>query len=399
MADLFAMPGLLSTELLGRSVDFVTPRERARNMRRARVLRPRGASLREKRRVDLSCILPRPVFEGEEGQEQIHFPLAESAGVRHEQLELARIEYELGLCSLANRQAHCGIVAKKRVCSVDPANSRFFKRYGCGNRFCPYCGPRNYRRLFARHIRQEPFVERVLREHPHWVVAKLDFTTRNTGQMTEPGGVRKFNRNIRKFFRLLERRKLIRKRAWGAIGCNEFGGKGRSSLPGRGSFRGNTNLHSHYVYIGPRLPQSKKMRELSALWSEVRGERSFVSIKHAKSFADGLGHSLKYAGKFLSHDPRRLAQLEKAFHRVRRVHSFGLLYNAKPEREPGADEKLPNGFGRCPDCGAPLGEVVECYQSVRDLEAEGWRDLETARSKAGRRAVFGGKGPPGVDRE
>ena len=37
---------------------------------------------------------------------------------------------------------------------------------------------------------------------------------------------------------------------------------------------------------------------------------------------------MKYAGKFLSKDPDRLAELELAFNGVRRVHTMGGFYNA-----------------------------------------------------------------------
>lgn len=212
------------------------------------------------------------------------------------------------------------------------------------------------------------------------VIAKIDFTIHNTGKMPKPEEVRKFNRNIRKFFRLLERRLGISRKQYGVLCCNEFGGS-------------NSNLHSHGVYVGPWLPQKKK--ELSALWSEVVGETSFVSIKPARSFRSALAHALKYPAKFVSYStPQRLAQLEKAFHRVRRVHAFASFYNVKPGDAPDPASLLsPNS---CPLCGFGLVKVSGYHlRPVGELEKEGIRNLEEARREVGRDKVFGGpRGSP-----
>jgi len=190
--------------------------------------------------------------------------------------------------------------------------------------------------------------------------------------------VKKFHADIRRFWRAAERRFGISRKEYGHAGCDEFGG-------------GNTNLHRHCVYVGPRLPQSKERKELSALWSEIRGERSFVSIKHARSFPEALAHALKYPAKFLSiSTPERLAELEAAFHRTRRFSTGGAFYNVTPTREPGEESPI----GECPHCGARLCEVLETWVPRFVLEAEGRRDVEQVRREVGRAKILSGSGPP-----
>lgn len=348
---------------------------------------------KKKPKGDPRRTLPRPEVQRVGGRLQVTFPVAKNAGASPEQLEQAAIEVEIGMSALGRRQAHCGVLARPLRC-IENHLHKFRQTYGCGNRYCRYCAHRNFARLFSKHSRLMKVVERTLENHPHWLVAKLDFTAPNSGRMPAPSEIAKFNKDIRRFFAALERRGWTLHGGYGAVGCNEFGGKGNTSLPGRGTFRGNTNLHAHYMYFGPALPQSKKLKELSALWSEIRGERSFVSIKLAKSFWGGLGHALKYAGKFISHDPRRLAQLEQAFYRVRRVHAFGLFYNPKIEDEQGADRKSGSGPCKCPDCDGLLGETNVGWLPVPQLESDGWRDLTAARLKANRKNAFREAGPP-----
>jgi hypothetical protein len=209
---------------------------------------------------------------------------------------------------------------------------------------------------------------------PFRVLAKIDFTIRNTGAMPEAAAIRKFNKDIRKFWRAVERRYGISRKEYGVLWCDEFGGS-------------NANLHAHGVYAGPWLPQ--KGKELSALWSEIVGERAFVSIKLAKSFPAGLAHALKYTSKFVSEStPARLAELEKAFHRVRRVHTMAAFYNVK-QAEPGEERGSLEAKG-CPLCGGTLLLVTACgLRPISDLKAEGLRSLEQSWREQGRNRVFG----------
>ncbi len=178
--------------------------------------------------------------------------------------------------------------------------------------------------------------------------------------------VRKFNQDIRRFFRAVERRFGISRKDYGALWCDEFGS-------------GNTNLHAHGLYCGPRLPQTKMGKELSCLWSEIRGERSFVSIKNAGSFEAALSHVLKYPSKFWNASPARLVDLELAFDHVRRVHAVASFYNPKIEREPGEDSSAE--ASHCPICGELLGEPERGWAFVDELSREGRRNLDEERMK------------------
>jgi hypothetical protein len=210
------------------------------------------------------------------------------------------------------------------------------------------------------------------------VVAKLDFTVPNTGEMPTPEFVRAFHADLRRFWRAAERRFGISRKEYGVAGCDEFGG-------------GNSNLHRHCVYVGPHLLQSKARKELSALWTEIRGERSFVSIKRARSFSGALAHALKYPAKFLTAStPARLAELEATFHRTRRFSASAAFYNVEVIREPGDDSPI----GECPLCGARLCEIMEPWVPRFVLEAEGRCGVDQARSEAGRARVLSGTGPP-----
>jgi hypothetical protein len=337
---------------------------------------------RARGRGDPRFRLPEP--ERREGK--VCFPLAERAGASPEQIESARLMAEHGMWLKANRRAHCGVVGGRlRVCDRN-LQHRFFARYRCGTRYCPACSAAAFDKLFSRQmLRLKSVVEGLV---PHWpclrgrperVIAKIDFTIRNVGQMPAPAEIRQFNKDIRRFWRAAERRFGIARDRYGYVWADEFGGR-------------NSNLHAHGFYAGPWLPQ--KAKELSQLWAEIRGDRSFVSIKIAHSFAAGLAHALKYAGKFLSKDPGRLAQLEVAFHGVRRVHAVAAFYNPPTDPEPSAGSFEPS---RCPFCdGCIVAVSAWRWRTVGELEAEGLCDLEQARRQIGRERAFGGpRGSPG----
>jgi hypothetical protein len=329
---------------------------------------------------DPGFILPKP-FE-RDGVLNLNPPVAPRA-----QAEQATFLWLYGLKPKAIRQAHCLLFGGRRDCaSGDPSHCGYVP-FLCGNRYCPICGPKIFTALFAKHLRLAPIVHGLV---PHWpvhghrpsrVIAKIDFTSRNRGVMPTPEEVRKFNQNIRKFFRALERKFGISRKEYGFLWCDEFGGQ-------------NSNLHAHGVYAGPWLPQKEK--ELSLLWAETVSDGSFiVSIKRAKSFEAALAHALKYPRKFLSHsDPERLAQLEKAFHGVRRVHALGAFYNPKDESDMEMVEGLP-GPGHCPFCGDVLLRPTGWkWTPIPELRSQGLRDWDEIRQEVGRKKVFEGIGPP-----
>jgi len=289
-----------------------------------------------------------------------------------------------GLRAKARRLVLCGRIGRRLNCQVRDEHI-FFRSYFCGGRYCTLCGPHQFRSRFAELCgKLTPVIERLFcdgkRGGIEMVIAKLDFTIPNvgkrTGEMPTRYVVRKFHADLRRFWRAAERRFGMKRSEYGFVGCDEFGAS-------------NTNLHRHCCYVGPALPQRKK--ELSSLWSEIRGERSFVSIKRARSFNAALAHAMKYPSKFLEKSsPERLAELERTFHKTRRISTGGAFYNVKAEREPGEDRGM---LGECPHCHVPLVEILEPWVSVQIMEKEGRINLETVRHSVSRAAVISGRDP------
>jgi len=228
-----------------------------------------------------------------------------------------------------------------------------------------------------------------------FVIAKIDITVRSFGRMRSNEEVRQFNSDVRKLFRAVEKefgltypkrlrvkdhlapRRGPRPGDYGVIWTDEFGGK--STRPGRA---GNTNLHAHAVYCGPYIPQ----RWLSEQWARIRGDGSkIVSIKKARSFRAGLYHALKYAGKFLSSDPTRLAELEFTFNRVRRVHTMAGFYNAIPKDSAPKAASLP-----CPVCGGLMLEASGPLRPVDHFKKLGIPDFELTCREVARQRVLAG---------
>lgn len=334
--------------------------------------------------------------------------LADTFGADERRCKQALALEAHGLRVKAKRLVLCCRIGRRQNCQGDDSH-RFFRTYRCQGRYCEVCGPAWFRKKYSDLlVALEPIVEDLLRQGATRarpvVVAKLDFTTPNTGSMPEPGQVREFHRSHHKFWRLVERLLGISRTEYGWAGCDEFGGS-------------NSNLHRHSLYVGPFLPQGNK--ELSAIWSVallkdrarrrellrfarrdgvdrlwdalLPEERRFVSIKPARSFQAALAHALKYPSKFVSKSsPERLAALEAAFHKTRRFSTGGAFYRLQVMREPGEDSPVDS----CPLCGCPLVEIVESWVSRLVLESEGRRDVEEARRNAGKQQVFAGAGPP-----
>jgi len=381
-------------------VDFVTEHERRRNLRfarkRSKALDDGDQYCSPERARDLERERPallRQMRSRKSGDPSRAVPLAfDDHGnfveplrgrIPERQAKQARLLLEQGLIGKARRQAWCSLIGRRRDCFSGNSEHRFYSHCRCGNRYCPTCGPKSFRDLFVRHSRLRPFVDELLMQRPDdhrpRVLAKLDITVLNTGEMPSAEEVRRFNKDIRRFFRAIEKRFGISRRDYGFLWCCEFGS-------------GNTNLHAHGVYCGPELPQSKKRKELSALWAEIRRDGSkIISIKSAKNFEAALGHALKYPSKYFEAHPARLVDLEVAFDRVRRVHALATFYNPKIEREPG--EEGPYEAGHCPVCGDLLLDA-RGYHFIADLQREGRRDVEVTRIEARRARILSGAGPP-----
>ena len=328
-------------------------------------------------------VFPEPIKKGD----GVEYPLAKRCAVPAEQQDQASRMFGLELRAKAKRLAHCGAVGQRCWC-VGSDRHLFYRPFRCGVRYCKGCGSGNFTALFVKYLRLEKVAKRLV---PHWpvehrpsrAIAKIDFTIRNTGKMPTPGEIKKFNRDIRKFFRAVELRFGISRSEYGVAWCNEFGGS-------------NTNLHAHGVYAGPWLPQKKKKRELSRLFTEVVGDSGFVSIKMARSFPAALAHALKYPAQFISRsNPERLAQLEAAFHGVNRIHSMASFYNPKSGSgsplEPDIQELM-----SCPVCEAEIRVIGWSMQTVMELKKEGLRSYSELRQEKARREVSSapGRAPP-----
>jgi hypothetical protein len=305
------------------------------------------------------------------------FEAARLAGASVDQLRQAKQLKLLGLYAKAKRQACCGVYGSRLNCSNTECGRRYFRTYRCRNRYCRNCGPLAYAELFRKYVRLEAVVKDLCVKNPNYIVAKIDLMGINRGTMPEPQEIQEFNRCIKRFYRLLVHALGIKPKDCGLLYCDEFGGA-------------NTNAHVHGIFVGPTIPRDwfGKGRRLSAMWKAAcKGtsfEGSFIVSAKRTGFSQGLGHALKYAGKFLDKDPLRLAALEYAFHGVRRVHTLGALYNAVPKTD-GSDDC---GEPSCLGCGAALLHE-RVLHAVLILVKEGREDFDKARHEANRRKGFG----------
>jgi hypothetical protein len=314
-----------------------------------------------------------------------------AARARPEKLAKAKALYELGLVKKAQRELACGLLGSEIICQN---GHRFTVGYECGDRFCVDCGPKSAARLFAKHVDRLRTVAKRLVPcwppheggRPDFVIAKIDFTLRNTGEMPDRARNQALNKSIKKFCRTLEREYGIDRSEYGLAYSDEIGGN-------------NTNAHAHAVYVGLWLPNKKK--QLSRLWSRVTPDGSFIiSIKHARSIEAALAHATKYPSKFLRHStPERLAALEKSYDRVRRFHLLGAFDKRLLEPEERENEKRTQGEfaqGRtCPHCGAKLSEP-NGWRPLADLKLRGINDIFEVRREIGKQRIFasqGGKAP------
>ena len=303
---------------------------------------------------------------------------AESLGQSYDKLRKAQLMAEAGLTSKAQRQAACGLVGKLLQCSGCPA--KYYRPFSCRNRYCEACGHRLFNELLAKHLRRLSPVTRRLTgpgRGRRRVVAKVDFTTINLGRMPTRDEVREFNDCIKRFFRSLERKMKMSRQDYGVAYCDEFGGSD------------NTNLHAHGVYVGPVLPRQwfGKGKLLSEMWRKACAGGPFagsfiISMKVSK-WEIAVAHALKYAGKFLSRDPERLAELEVVFHGVRRVHALAAFYLRKE------DDPKQAVTPSCPHCGAGLIEGSG-WLPMKELLRAGCQDLDKVAQELRRQRVLTG---------
>jgi len=266
-------------------------------------------------------------------------------------IECAKYLYEIGLEKKAQRRIACATLWAVRNC----ANRHKWKlSYQCGNRYCQNCGPRRANKMLGESVANlTPVAAAIHEQNRSAVTASIDFTWRNTGKMPDREEIRFFNSCIKKCFRILEKQFGFTRRDYGVMWCDEFGGK-------------NTNLHAHGVYVGPWIPQTTRNKQLSKAWAKATGGLATIaSIKLRPELAGAVAHAVKYPAKYIAASaPERLAELELAFHGVRRLHKLARFYKVEIQ-EP--ENQL--DFCACPICHSPLSEIVEWVplDHVRDV--------------------------------
>jgi hypothetical protein len=324
----------------------------------------------------------------------------------------------------ANRLANCGVTGRRLDCSEHPEEHRFYGSFNCGVRYCRSCGPRIFSELFSKYMGLWSIVQPLV-VPPGFrssnVIATLDFTAVNLGRMPKQEEIREFNQDVRVCVRAVTESMGLSSKQFGFLWCDEFGGWDSK----RENY--NTNLHAHGLFVGPFIPYELLLESWVSLRAKKDGARG-VFIKKQKidqqsydaaelerrRFARGLGHALKYTGKHvLRSDGTRLAQLEAAFHGVRRVHTMGLFYRAnlscscqcefcgnacdKSNGHEGEHRcKTHRSENRCPLCPGYLMHPKQSgYAPLIELKRERRIDLEKARREVNRERVFAGpRGDP-----
>lgn len=340
--------------------------------------------------------------------------IAPKARVQHPKKQKKAVRmFEAELQKKANRELACGLIGGVVPCR--DCGARYAVSYECGNRYCLTCGPERANECFAKikdriqlaaanlmlcdnldckqcywfrrgRTRREDGEQMPI---PHWppaqtgprakkVIAILDFMLPNVGR-PETWVARRFNLAIKKTIRTLARRAGISRREYGYLFTDEYGAH-------------NTNLHCHGIWVGPRLDWKeiqRAWRKYSKFIVPAYSKPGRVVIRSCNVLAPALYHAIKYPAKFGEHASGEwLAELEIAFHRVRRLHRLGAFYNMpKPEDEPEHDGRMT----KCPGCKGPLGEPT-FNRLLSDLYAEGLRNLrvvvrEIAYAKATSGAV------------
>jgi hypothetical protein len=274
--------------------------------------------------------------------------------------------WRLGLKTKARRLASCCEYGYR----VEDRNGHtFWVAFRCGQRFCLRCGPTTFRKIFDNYASLVRLIPDPL--PPGWVLACLDFTLKNTGQLPGPPEIRKMNSAIKRVLR----GSLKDEGRWGFIYCDDVGYE-------------NTNLHAHGIYFGPYLPQG----QLSEQWQKETGDSCIVRVRKCKeNYSRALGRMLRYLSKPPAGDPEQLARLEAAFHGVRRIHVLGMFYNGgasiKNKTRSPQDEMV------CPYCGLYL-QRISGYCLISEFQAAGIRGLDEVREEVARVSSLGAHGPP-----
>jgi hypothetical protein len=259
-------------------------------------------------------------------------PLDEFGPEDHEELEfrgkVAAVLISAGLLPKANRYLCCSKYGRVIECQGEDRH-RFYTLEYCGLRFCPRCGPRSFKRLYAKYAPVLDYVRK--HQNSRFRLRIITLTSLNIGSLST-AQIKAFNKFVKKALKLL----MQGVAGWGAIWVNEIG-------------RDNTNLHAHILIYSPYIAQPR----LSQVWEEISGNPVVWISQAAVVGPKALCYLLKYVSKPPSEDPEFLGKLEVAFHKVRRVHTVALFYNFSG-KDPDAEF---SHWKLCPVCGADLKTI------------------------------------------
>ena len=319
--------------------------------------------------------------------------LARLGGAPPESFAAAQALDRVRLYAKSRRRLLCGAVGSQLKCLNTECGKRFWRRYSCKLRYCADCAPKLARDLMRRYAGLPALIRRELAAHPGWIVAEITFTRPNTESMPTADEAKVFNKWIGGLRDVIERGKRLPKRSVTLLWIDEFNPNG-------------CYLHAHGLYVGPTLPPPRKNGKpgkLSEWWQEASGGAACVihvkrvaPEKIERAFAHMAKYALKYS-RFAS--PERAAQLERAFHRVRRLHLLGPIYGdpgirSAKESATGATEPASDG---CPYCRSALG--IEERWCPREIALNrGAADITTLARKLFFAAEVGSaRGAPSVN--
>ena len=357
--------------------------------------------------------------------------------------QVAKLLWTRGLKKKAIRFLNCNLCARPGLCSRYPEEHKFFVPNGCEIIFCAECADVARRELLLGywHVVCNAVLEFATGRDEHerlcsllcspdsgeearkraekqlsalwagvgevvrkngWVLARINFTLRSDGSEITSERVKKLNTCVR----AVMRKTVGSAKGFGMLFVDEVGFETRGHLPDSKRIAHGLNLHVHGLYFGPRLDW-ERTRDLwiantrNTFGIESRGfyitaVRGFAS-NPGSAIRWALNHMFKYVSKPPAVTPERLAALIAAFDGARRVHSLGLFYGKKPQRE--KKDCL------CPKCkamgivsavgfegrGLPNGGFIPHLESIEDLLVRGYVPLRDA----GRDAVLA----MGVSRE
>jgi len=251
--------------------------------------------------------------------------------------QVGKLLWARGLRKKAIRFVSCNKCARPGVCSRYPEDHKFFIPNGCEVVFCRECADEVRRELFVAY--RAVILAVILRGIPSgWYLARVSFTLRSDGSEIAPEHVKKFNACLRSVMR----QTVGSSTGFGLLFVDEVGFEKRGHLPDAMRIAHGLNLHCHGIYFGPRLDWYRTHDLWMTVTEKAFGKPSrgfyvtpirMLAHNPERAVSWALNHMLKYVSKPPAVTPERLASLIAAFDGARRVHSLGLFYGKKPERE------------------------------------------------------------------